>query len=75
MRYVGAAGFDLGGAKITTLGAGTDATDAATNNQVGGVLEWNGSAWVPAPTTRIYLRRTGDPAPPAVEDDIVLTEP
>jgi hypothetical protein len=74
VRYVGADGLDLGGTPITTVEAGTAETDASTVAQTGGVLEWSGSAWVVAAGTRIYLRRTGDPAPPAVGDDIVLTE-
>lgn len=75
MKYLGAAGLDMGGEKITNLGAGTANTDAANGTQVGGVYTYNGSAYVVDPDVRVFIKKTGDPDPAgATSNDIILTQ-
>lgn len=74
MKYVGAAGLDMGGEKITSLGTATAETDASQAGQVSGVFSYGGSTWDLDPSSKIYLKFTGDPAPTTSAGDIVLEE-
>lgn len=76
MKYLGANGIDMNNTPITTLAAGDSSSDAANAGQVGGVLVYNGvSSYVPDFDVRVYIRKSGDPAPSGLnENDIVLTE-
>lgn len=76
MKYVGATGINMGNTKVENVAAATAPTDAASKAQVDvkpSIHTFNGSIYVEDPTVTIYERDTGEPAPPTVEGDIVLT--
>lgn len=74
MKYVGAGGLDMGGTKVTDLGAPTAESDASRADNVSGIYTYNGSIWVLDPTSKLYQRFTGDPAPTTASGDIVLEQ-
>lgn len=76
MRYVGAAGLDMGNTNVSNVAPATDPAHAATKAQVDvkpSVHTYNGVTYVEDPTVTIYERDSGEPEPSTVEGDIVLT--
>lgn len=47
---------------------------AFTTGALTRIKRWNGSAWVEVLPGTIYIVRAGDPTPPLVANDVVLTE-